>query len=278
MKFVIWFVLCAQLVFANVVINQVLYDPVGTESGGEAVELKNDGSSPVDISGWVLATESSETDVTIPDNTILLPGQTFLIADSGWDANKDNPDWKSADYEETMTLGNRDSGAALLSNGSVVDAVGWGDEAGIENSLYEGSPAVSVGAGMALLRVKDTDDNSADFVESPADFEDGIPVAVTANITLSVPVIEISKSLNIVPEGVLSVKNNGASAVNIKLIFNDLYYKNNTIPKSAIETDELEFVVQPGEEHESIVRLRIPGNSIPGTYTSTLRVVIDQIS
>lgn len=274
MKNIVMLVLLAQLVQAGVVINQVLYDPIGTESGGEAVELKNDGTALIDISGWVIASESSAKDATIPENTILQPGQTFLVADTGWDDNKDNPDWKTADYEETMTLGNKDSGIALMSNGSVIDAVGWGDEAGIESNLYEGSPAALTEAGMALLRTKDTDDNSADFVETAADFQDGIPIPVTANITFSAPVLEISKSLNLVPEGTFSVKNNGDAAVNIKLVFNDLHYKNNTISKKAIETDELEFTVQPGEEYKSTVRLRIPSGSVPGTYTSTLRVVI----
>ena len=49
MKYLLWFVLLAPIVSANVVISQVLYDPIGTESGGEAIELRNEGSSAVDI-------------------------------------------------------------------------------------------------------------------------------------------------------------------------------------------------------------------------------------
>lgn len=274
MKYLITALLLAQLVQAGVVINQVLYDPVGTESGGEAVELKNFGSSAVDISGWVLSTESSDADATIPDNTVLQPGAVFLITDEGWDDLKDDSSWKSADYEEKITLGNSDSGIALISGGSVVDAVGWGDEANIENNMYEGSPAAPVSSGRALIRTHDTDDNSEDFVEALADFQDGIPVPVTANVTISLPSIEISPFLDLNPEATLTIRNNGADSVGIKLVFNDFHYKNHTIPKGAVDVDDSEFTIDAGEKHESKVRLEVPIGSVPGTYTSTLRVII----
>ncbi len=259
---------------ASVVINQVLYDPIGAESGGEAVELLNNGASAVDISGWVLKTESSDSDATIPAATVLQPGQAFLVADEGWNTNKDNSTWRSANYEEKITLGNSDSGIALLSNNTIIDAVGWGDEEGIEAGLFKGVPAMMVPVGKALLRITDTEDNSKDFVEAVPDFQDGIPVPITANVTITAPAIEVSKSLSLAPEGTLSIKNNGALAISIKLVFNDFHYKNFTIPKSAISLDgPSEFTIEPFTEHKSIVSLRIPQNVMPGSYISTLRVI-----
>jgi hypothetical protein len=275
MKYAIILLLLAPFVCADVVIQQVLYDPVGTESGGEAVELKNSGNSSVDISGWILATESSDTDATIPENTILGAGEAFLVADEGWDDNKDDSSWRSADYEEKITLGNTDSGIALLANNSVVDAVGWGDEAEIENNLFEGSPALPASPGKSLVRTQDSDDNSDDFIESSADFQDGIAVPITADVTVTVPAIEVSKSLSLAPEGVLSIKNNGDSAVSVKLLFNDFLYKNHTIPKSAVSLDgPSEFTVEANSEHKSKVSLKIPSNVVQGKYISTLRVLI----
>ena len=79
MKKIIHFILamltCVTFAQAEVVIYQVLYDPVGTESGGEAVELKNTGDEPVDVSGWMIATDSSNHDATLPSNTLLLPNK-----------------------------------------------------------------------------------------------------------------------------------------------------------------------------------------------------------
>lgn len=273
---VLLLVLLAVPVSADVVIHQVLYDPLGSESGGEAVELLNTGDEPVDMSGWVLATESSKTDATIPEGTIVEPGQAVLVADAGWNASRDNTEWRPADSEERLTLSNADGGVALLANGEIVDAVGWGDADGIDEGLFEGLPAAEVKPGNALLRVQDSDDNRADMVEAPAEFYEGMPVRIAADVTLSAPVIEVSDALELKPEGVLRVKNNGDAPVFVQLVFNDLFSGEYRIPKSALRVDEDEFTVLPGELVELPVRLVVPENTVPGTYQSTLRVVVEK--
>jgi hypothetical protein len=161
----------------QVIISEVLYDPAGTEAGGEAVELYNPTDSAIDISGYVIKTESSATDATIPGGTLLGAKTSYLVADAGWSASKDNASWPAADHEEAITMSNSDAGVALLySNGTIIDAVGWGDPAGIGVGLFEGTPAALVSAGNSLRRADlsdtgDTDDNSADFVESIPDLQ-----------------------------------------------------------------------------------------------------------
>ena len=87
MKYII-ILLCCLLIAsmsasATIVIHQVLYDPLGTESGGEAIEIKNIGAEVIDISGWSIRTSTSAVDATIPDTTLLQPEQRYLIADTG---------------------------------------------------------------------------------------------------------------------------------------------------------------------------------------------------
>lgn len=271
----LFILLFIPFVSAQVVIQQVLYDPVGSESGGEAVELKNFGDSPVDISGWVIATESSASDATLPDGSVISAGGVFLVADKGWSEKRDDLDWRLADLEEPITLGNSDGSVALFDGESVVDAVAWGVVEELESGLFEGSPASPVASGRVLLRLDDSNDNSVDFVESLADFGAGIGVPVTADVSVSFSAVVISKSLKLAPEGILSVKNNGASSVSVRLFFNDFQFKNNTIPKSAVSLDgSSEFVVEPFSEYKAKVRLRIPSSVVPGTYTSTLRVIV----
>ena len=36
----------------KIVINEVLYNPVGSNAGNQLVELKNIGSEPVELNGW----------------------------------------------------------------------------------------------------------------------------------------------------------------------------------------------------------------------------------
>lgn len=172
---------------SNVIISQVLYDPVNSESGGEAVELYNLAASSVNLSGWVLATETSPTDATFPSNAVICSGCYYLVADSNWSNAKDNSSWANADLEEAITLANADAGVALKdSNGTIVDAVGWGSPAGIGAGLFEGTPHTGASSGKSLIRritngsYYDSSNNSNDFVEATPDFHNSSSTAFAA--------------------------------------------------------------------------------------------------
>jgi hypothetical protein len=157
---------CVSNVLANgIVINQVLYDPVGTENGGEAIQLYNPTEQDVNLDGLIIKTKSSGVDANIT-GTIKASGY-FLIADNGWDESKDNPSWPSADYEEAITLGNADAGLALILNGVVLDALGWG---AAPEDLFLGNSALDVEEGLALKRIGFNDDNSLDFESGALEF------------------------------------------------------------------------------------------------------------
>ncbi len=160
---------------SNLIITQVLYDPITSESGGEAVELYNPTASAIDISGWVVSTETSLTDVVFPLGTVIRSGSYYLVADVGWGASKDVASWPEADYEEALTLANTDAGVALSNGTSIIDAVGWGNEANIGAGLYEGTPHSGAGSGEGLARVKNGS-SYADTGNNIADFEATIPV------------------------------------------------------------------------------------------------------
>lgn len=172
MNTVIWFFLLPGICFAadNVLVSEVLYDPIGTETGGEAVELYNPTNSSIDISRYVVRTESSAVDATIPAGSVIEAGEFYLIADTGWNLSRDNESWPAADHEEAITMANSDSGIALVhANGTIIDAVGWGAATGIVAGLFEGTPSGGAASGRSLRRTEsstDTNNNSADFVES----------------------------------------------------------------------------------------------------------------
>jgi hypothetical protein len=273
-KQLITIVLLSACVSANVVISQVLYDPLGTESGGEAIELKNIGDSIVDLSDWTISTEASNTDVKIPQSMFINPGQTFLIADSGWSTKRDNAEWRDADLEDTMTLGNSDSGIALKDESeNIMDAVGWGDSEGIEDGLFEGVPVSFVAPGKALLRIDNSDDNSEDFIESEPNFFDGVPVLIEADVTVTAPVVEVSDKLELAPDSFLVVKNNRDYPVVIDIRVSNLVFGKNVIAKENVDVEDESFTVQPNEEKKVRVSLKEVG-APPGRYTSILRVKI----
>tara|TARA_B100000315_G_scaffold258116_1_gene309132 strand:- start:3627 stop:4865 length:1239 start_codon:yes stop_codon:yes gene_type:complete len=151
-------------VLANILITEVLPDPIGTEAGGEYVELYNPTQEVVNLSGYVLATKSSDTDVTLPINGFIKPYSFYLVSDVNFNENKDNPNWVSPDYEESMTLGNSEGYISLLHNSVQIDAIGWGQE----TPLKEGTP-LTVENGKSFKRIfntsfKDSQNNIEDFL------------------------------------------------------------------------------------------------------------------
>lgn len=172
-------------------IRQVLYNPLNSDNGGEAIELYNPDEQETNLDGWIIATGASDQDVTFPKNATIQPHSYFLIADEKWNTAKDNAEWREADYEETITLSNTDSGIALKNqNGSLIDAVGWGDATKIKPGLYSGKTAKQTKEGNSLIRTKRTGDNSADFEEQTSSFADG------QTINIQVTVIETEEKIN----------------------------------------------------------------------------------
>jgi len=155
---------------AKVLITEVYYDPIQTETGGEAVLLFNPENLSVEIGDWFLRTKSSTKDSTIPSGTTLKPFGYYLIADVGWNLSKDDSSWPYANHEEAITLSNSDSGVAIVNpEGIVVDSIGWGNPDEIPAGLFEGIPTTGVAQGESIQRKKidgiylDSDDNFEDF-------------------------------------------------------------------------------------------------------------------
>lgn len=62
----------------QVVINEVLYDPTGTELGAEKIELKNLGGSSVNLTGWQLCIHLQYSGAVPFSGVMLAPGQIVV--------------------------------------------------------------------------------------------------------------------------------------------------------------------------------------------------------
>ncbi len=174
---------------ATLLITQVYPDPTGSETTGEAIELYNQGNETVAIGGYTLRTKSSNADATIPSGVTLLPSQHYLIADAGWNASRDDLSWPPADHEEAITLTNVDGGVALVAaNGTVLDAIGWGDTLGLPPELYETQTHFAPATGESLQRIAaggqyaDTGNNLLDFAAGAPSFHSAIANAGQSNV------------------------------------------------------------------------------------------------
>ncbi|MCK4512994.1 lamin tail domain-containing protein, partial [bacterium] len=152
---------------AHVVINEVLYDPDGSDSGHEFVELMNCGASGILLTGWVLETGNGANpdDWTVEwiggDLDYLDPGGIFLIGESDV--------VPAPDYETPLDLQNGPDAARLTDGFQVVDLVGWGEP--LFQGYYEGSPAEDTASGYSLARIPDCYDNDANSL----DFSSSVP-------------------------------------------------------------------------------------------------------
>jgi len=262
-------ILFAELTYA-LEIHQVYYDPIDTENGGEAIELYNPSSERINISGLIIKTKASSKDAVISSDTSVEAGNYFLITDAGWDSNKDNKSWRNSDHEESLTLSNTAGGIALILNGEIIDAVGWGNIQEINNEeLYENSPHSGVEEGKSLLRIKDTNNNKDDFISSTPDFsikagkENQMENTNRFNTTTEVVLNSSSTiivNVNIAQPALYPInfenmlkENKSKEDIIIKLLFDELAYKSDDVKENDIVKKE-KMIKQYDEKTSALLR------------------------
>lgn len=160
----------------DVILNELLYDPAGGDTGTEWIELCNRTSRAIDLTGWsVEAGGSSFSNIFDFPALSISPGEHLLIgAGSAYTLSG-----------AMQNGGGATDGVRLMDDlGAVVDTVLY-DTPNI-NSLVDDSGgvgvefAVTVAAGDSLARLPDctdSDDNSLDFVESGSPTPGAVNVA-----------------------------------------------------------------------------------------------------
>ncbi len=140
----------------DVLINEFVYNPDGTDSGNEWIELCNRGAAPVDLSGWgfEVAGTSFSNIFVFPTQTIA-PGEYLLVG-------------AGSDLALSGTLQNGGSatdGLRLVDDsGAVVDTVLY-DEPNTSELLDDAGSigtefAPAAGSGESLARIPDCEDSS----------------------------------------------------------------------------------------------------------------------
>jgi len=280
---VCFLILASPLSLADIYISEVLYDPFTSESGGEAVELYNSGNEVIDLSGYTLATASSNKDAIFPDNSLIPSKGYFLMTDSNWQDRKDDILYPKADYEEPITMKNSDSGVALKDKqGTIIDAVGWGTP--VNSSLYQGNTANYSQNGESLRRISFSGNNNDDFissipmlVNSRGEKEDISNTAINININipdLSDYIKNISLSYDL--DRKIMLNPGESKTINVSFLVNkainltDVYLiLNNTHYNSEIHTTYLDY-------HGYSAKLIIDHYYPPGN--NTLYIVVNTTS
>ncbi len=103
------FLFCANVVLANVVINEIMYDlKDGSDTGREWIEIFNNGAEQIDLSGWKLyeAEVNHKIATTTANNFILPAGGFAVIADNQEKFLADWPNFSGVIFDSTFSLNN----------------------------------------------------------------------------------------------------------------------------------------------------------------------------
>jgi beta-lactamase superfamily II metal-dependent hydrolase len=143
-----------------VVISEVYYDTVGTDSVEEWIELYNNSPITVDISGWKI-TDNNGTGATytIPEDESIEPGTFYTIAADSTGFN--NLYGYDADVYGGIPALNNDGDTLVLKDnyGNGIDAAAWegGATAGVPDG-WGSTSAPSASTGSTIVRSDETAD------------------------------------------------------------------------------------------------------------------------
>ena len=172
----------------DVLLNEILYDPVGADGGYEFVDLAGAAGTAEDhaLAGWVLETGNGSTGewrvAWTGSAADRLAGGLFVIGESAVDPRPH--------VVVDLDLQNGPDACRLRSPAGEIDVIGWG--APLPAGFFEGAPAEDV-AGASLARLpdgRDTHDNAADVraaAPTPGDYNAPASLVVVERLELPTP-------------------------------------------------------------------------------------------
>ncbi|HRI05805.1 MAG TPA: lamin tail domain-containing protein [Candidatus Dojkabacteria bacterium] len=153
---------------SSIIINEILYDPVGTDSGYEWIELYNPLSTSITLTGWKIQVAGTTfVDTTILPTTTIQPNTYLLVCESkvvGCDV-----------YVTKLALqngGDSTDGVQILdAKGNVVDTVLYDDpnsnnltnEQGVVALNNQTATPSASGESLGRKNMIDTDNSHSDF-------------------------------------------------------------------------------------------------------------------
>ena len=157
----IFFILWAKNIFAAgpIIINEIMYDLKGADTGYEWIEIKNISNEAVDLTNWKFNDGSSTNHILNPppknggQGSLIIPPQGFAILAARADLFlSSHSNFSGTVIDTTMSLNNTEGTLKLIdNNGNVVEEVYY-------NKAMGGN-----GNGFSLERVSE---NSSKFCES----------------------------------------------------------------------------------------------------------------
>lgn len=119
----------------SVVINEIMYDPLGTDGSREWIEIKNGTNAPVDLSNWKLLESGTDHGLTLISGVAVVPAGGFVVvAANDVSFLVDWPAFTGTLFDSVFALVNTGETLALKNGaGGVVDEVTYSSTQGASN-------------------------------------------------------------------------------------------------------------------------------------------------
>ncbi len=160
--FLILFLFFINFVDASIVINEIMPNPsIVSDTNGEWFELYNSGYQDVDINGWVIKDNGTNSHVIDNNGSLIVPAKGYIVL--GRNSNLTENGGVYVDYEYSgFTLANTEDEVILMNGDSVVDEV-----------YYDDTFPFSSGHSMELINPELNNNLSENWGESVTQFGDG---------------------------------------------------------------------------------------------------------
>jgi len=178
LSFLIFLLFTVNNASAMIKINEIFFDPIGTDTGHEWIELYNDTNESVDISGYELNATSGDY-FQFPTNTIM-PAHNFLLVWWRKDGSNTNNEFFTGTNGYNTNLGNSYGWIALFNSSehnknSLIDYIEYGkagltwEPAAADAKIWQKGDFINISKteGVSLARKLDgvDTDNSSDWQE-----------------------------------------------------------------------------------------------------------------
>jgi hypothetical protein len=278
------FPVCFLIVFfktaaAQVVLTEVMFNPAGSDSHDEFVEIVNlSASQNVDLSGWQISDGSGiDAVVAYQHGTLLQPGQIGLILDPSYFENSQTYDSLFSTSCIIVTIDNTTFGSRGLSN-SVAETVILTDAAGnpvdfylytLDNEPGYSDEKVDLGAGSEAFNWQ----NSRVYLGTPGKRNSVSPLSV--DLSLDEIKMRVSEESGAVTVG-CRIRNAGNEAVNgfrvhfleisraaqLTEIARPVEFTATLAPADSAEIWSEAWISAPGW-HEIVVKVDLPADEAP---------------
>ncbi len=152
------------LLHAQVVITEIMYDPVGADSGHEWIELYNESTSSISLTHWkVVARDASHNIIAVSSSSTIPSFSYAVIAQNAGDFRAQYPDFSVPLFHSAFSLDNAGDTLQLLDASATL----------VDSATYDSSEG-ALGDGNSLQR---------DVGGDEEDFTPHIPTPGTAIVS-----------------------------------------------------------------------------------------------